>query len=537
MRATNEQLERAELNVVLSSTLFARAPDLSRILKYVCEKHFSNQSDTIKEYSIAVEALGRGPEFRPGEDSIVRVQAARLRKHLKSYYETDGANHRLQIAISATGYKPEFLLAPEKEARATEAADEQNSNGGTADPSVDSFSPGQTDDSSPGQSDAAGLPDAGTAFDRTEAPRSYPSRRLVLTLASVALALTLIAVGAMFKYGFVARSAVPRPALPAPPATPDALPGIKIAAGFTAPTFLDSAGATWMGDRYFTGGVAFSRADTQILRTFDQALYQNGRRGNFNYAIPLPPGVYELHLHFAEVFFAPIIGADSQRTFAVSINGVLAMGGFDIAKDAGGTHIADERVFKDVSPGRDGLLRLDFSPDRSEALLNGIEVLPGSRGKMLPVRIRCSNRSYIDPDGRLWKADRYFSGGRIAERPDDIQAAGYGRFSSYRTGNFNYAIPVSDGRYWIRLLFAEPVFGRELSRDSGAGRRVFDIYCNGRTLASGLDIFREAGGAYRVVEKTLQNVTPDAQGKILLSFVPVKNYSVLLAIEVVDQTP
>jgi hypothetical protein len=533
----NEQLERSELNSILASTMFARAPDLSKILKYVCEQHFSNQADTIKEYSIAVEALGRGPNFSPGEDSIVRVQAARLRKHLRRYYETDGANHTLQIGISATGYKPEFLLAPRVEARATEAADDQDSNGGSAGPSVDSFSPSETVDSSPGQSDPAGVPDTGTAFDRTEAPRLYPWRRLVLTVAAVAMALTLVAVGAMFKHWSVASLAEPRPAKPANPASPAALSGIKIASGFSAPTFLDAAGATWLGDRYFTGGAVFSRTDSQILRTFDQTLYQTGRRGSFSYAIPLQQGVYELHLHFAEVFFAPTVGGDTQRTFTVSINGVPALVGFDIAKDAGGTHIADERVFKDVSPGIDGLLRLDFSANRSEALLNGIEVLPGNRGKMLPVRIRCSNRSYVDMDGRLWKADRYFSGGRIAERPDVIQAPGFGAFSSYRTGNFNYAIPVPDGQYQIRLLFAEPVFGRELSPDSGAGRRVFDIYCNGRTLASGLDIFREAGGAYRVIEKTLRNVTPDAQGKILLSFVPVKNYSVLLAIEVMDRTP
>jgi hypothetical protein len=73
----NEQRERGELEVVLASTLFLRAPDLSKILKYVCERHFSNQADAIKEYSVAVEALGRGPNFRPEEDSIVRVQAAR----------------------------------------------------------------------------------------------------------------------------------------------------------------------------------------------------------------------------------------------------------------------------------------------------------------------------------------------------------------------------------------------------------------------------------------------------------------------------
>ena len=108
---TNEDRERTELDAVLTSTLFARAPDLSKILKYVCEKHFANLDDAIKEYNIAVEALGRGPGFRPEADSIVRVQAARLRKHLKKYYETDGAGHQVQIRISASGYRPEFVHA------------------------------------------------------------------------------------------------------------------------------------------------------------------------------------------------------------------------------------------------------------------------------------------------------------------------------------------------------------------------------------------------------------------------------------------
>lgn len=91
----NEQRERAELEAVLASALFARAPDLSKILKRVCERRFSNQAGAIEAYSIVVEALGRGPGFRPDEASIVRVQAARLRKHLKRYYETDGARHPL----------------------------------------------------------------------------------------------------------------------------------------------------------------------------------------------------------------------------------------------------------------------------------------------------------------------------------------------------------------------------------------------------------------------------------------------------------
>jgi hypothetical protein len=529
----NEQTERAELKAVLSSTLFARAPYLSRILKYVCEKHFSNQADTIKEYSIGVEALGRGPDFRPGEDSIVRVQAARLRKHLKRYYETDGASHPLQIGISATGYKPEFVVAHPLETGAAETIDEPTAMGGPVNMSVDSFSSDAGDCGAPGESGPDGFAGDGAALNRPLQPRSFPSRRLVWTLALAVVVLAVAAIGAMVKYGSAASSAAPRSAS----ITPASLTGINIRAGFTAPTFLDAAGATWVGDRHFTGGAVFTRADTQVLRTVDQSLYQTGRRGSFSYAIPLQQGIYELHLHFAEVFYIPTVGADTQRTFDVSINGVMALGGFDIAKDAGGVGIADEKVFKDVSPGRDGFLRLDFSSRRSEALLNGIEVLPGNRGKTLPIRIQCSNHSYLDNSGRLWKADRYFSGGRIAERADRIHAPDFGEFSSYRTGNFNYAIPVPDGSYRIRLLFAEPVFGRDTSLDDGAGRRVFDVYCNGRTLVNGLDIYKEAGGAYRVIEKTVRNVNPDAQGKLLLSFVPVRSYSVLLGIEVTGETP
>lgn len=154
---------------------------------------------------------------------------------------------------------------------------------------------------------------------------------------------------------------------------------------------------------------------------------------------------------------------------------------------------------------------------------------------MLPVPILCSNHSSLDRDGRLWKADRYFSGGRIAELAESIQDPGFGSFSIYPTGNLDYAIPLADGSYRVRLTFAEPVYGRERPPQEGTGRRLFDVYRGARTLASGLDVFKEAGGAYRVVEKTFRRIKPDAQGKVLLSFVPVRSYAVLLAIEVLDE--
>ena len=515
----NEERERSELEAVLASTLFARAPDLSKILKYVCEKHFANQHDEIKEYNIALEALGRGPNFRPEEDSIVRVQAARLRKHLTKYYETDGARHPIQIRIPPTGYKPEFVYVRREHSGAVSASPDAEGNGGTATGANVSIK---------GSEEAA----------PTSGKRHAPHRKLswmprgILLVALVGAAVLIVAAFLALGRRSLGPGAGPKPPL-VPPAAPSS--GVNIRAGLSDPTYLDAAGSMWLGDRYFTGGQTFTRTDTQVLRTLDQSLYHTGRMGTFSYAIPLAQGDYEVHLHFAEIFFPPTAGADTQRTFDISINGAVASTWFDIAKDAGGVYIADEKIFKNISPGKDGFLRVAFVPVRSPALLNGIEVLPGVPGKMLPVRILCSNRSGVDKNGLLWKADRYFSGGRIAERSDLIQDPGLGSFSTYRTGNFDYAIPVADGEYRVRLVFAEPVYGRDSPAGEAPGRRVFDVYCNGRVFVSGLDIFKEAGGAYRVIEKTLRRVKPDAQGKIRLSFVPVRSYAVLLGIEVADE--
>jgi hypothetical protein len=387
--------------------------------------------------------------------------------------------------------------------------------------------------SSKGASATDLVADGDIAFDQPSAQPSPSSRKwLTWPLALAAIALLLAVVGALVVLRSSATGARPVAAVSVPPNAP---PGVNIRAGLNDPTFLDAGGSMWFGDRYFTGGQAFSRTGGQILRTLDQSLYQTGRMGNFSYAVPLQQGVYELHLHFAEIFFSPAAGADTQRTFDVSINGATVLTRFDIAKDAGGVYVADERIFKDISPGADGLLRLGFSGVRSQALLNGFEVLPGIRGKMAPVRILCSNHSAVDKNGFLWKADQHFSGGRIAERAEPIPDPGFGAFLSYRTGNFGYAIPVADGAYRVRLIFAEPVYGRDTPAAEAVGRRLFDIYCNGRAVVNGLDVFREAGGAYRVIEKTFRHVKADAQGKILLSFVPVKSYAVLLAIEVLAE--
>ena len=79
----SQELQRAELEAVLRSELFSRAPTLAHLLSYLCEKTFAGESGQIKEYSIAVDVFGRRDSFDQDVDSIVRVQANRLRKRMR----------------------------------------------------------------------------------------------------------------------------------------------------------------------------------------------------------------------------------------------------------------------------------------------------------------------------------------------------------------------------------------------------------------------------------------------------------------------
>jgi len=102
--------EKKELEALLASGIFQRAPALEQLLLYVCNKYFSGAADEIKEYSIAVDALGRSADFDQKRDSVVRVQIHRLRERLADYYKNDGAAHRTHIIIPQGQYIPKFVI-------------------------------------------------------------------------------------------------------------------------------------------------------------------------------------------------------------------------------------------------------------------------------------------------------------------------------------------------------------------------------------------------------------------------------------------
>jgi hypothetical protein len=62
---------------------------------------------------------------------------------------------------------------------------------------------------------------------------------------------------------------------------------------------------------------------------------------------------------------------------------------------------------------------------------------------------------------------------------------------------------------------------------------VFDVACNGEMLIKNLDIL--AVGSSAPVVKTFDNIHANAGGRIELSFMPVVNYAVINAIEVLPE--
>jgi predicted ATPase len=122
----------AQLQRVLASAVFANAPILSRFLRYVVEHSLPEQACPLKEYALGVEVFGRGADFDPRIDTIVRTHARRLRAKLEEYYRGDGAGDPIVIEVPKGHYVP-LLLRVEPVAPAARDA---------AEPGVEHPSPG-----------------------------------------------------------------------------------------------------------------------------------------------------------------------------------------------------------------------------------------------------------------------------------------------------------------------------------------------------------------------------------------------------------
>jgi tetratricopeptide (TPR) repeat protein len=99
---------REQLHRILASRAFARSPRISRFLGFVVEQTLAGQDDKLKEYLLGVEVFNRMESFDPRIDSIVRVEARRLRYKLEKYYEMEGQRDEVFIRFRKGCYIPAF---------------------------------------------------------------------------------------------------------------------------------------------------------------------------------------------------------------------------------------------------------------------------------------------------------------------------------------------------------------------------------------------------------------------------------------------
>jgi hypothetical protein len=304
--------------------------------------------------------------------------------------------------------------------------------------------------------------------------------------------------------------------------------------GYNGSDVIDSAGQRWTSDRFFSGGGASPNIGRVVKRTSRPFLYANRRSGEFAYNIPLQNGAYEMRLFFVS---SARVGEERLADFNVFLNGQPLLISYDPYASTQSGSYADEVVFKDVRPDKDGFVRLWFLNAIDTPLLNALEIVPGIPGKLRPIRIITQPMSFVDHKGQRWRADDYFLGGISSGEVHRVSGTEDPElFGAERFGHFSYAIPVDTrGRYTVVLHFAEFYFGPQLEGGGGAGSRVFGVYCNGRTLLEDFDVYKEAG-SQRVLTKTFRSIKPSAQGKINLTFEPVVNNATVSGIEVLDES-
>jgi adenylate cyclase len=107
-RSPSDDDVRRELERILASAGFANADRMSGFLKYVVEQALAGASDQVKEYVIGVEVFQRDQHYDPRLDSIVRVEAKRLRTKLDEYYAGPGSDDEVIIRIPRGSYVPLF---------------------------------------------------------------------------------------------------------------------------------------------------------------------------------------------------------------------------------------------------------------------------------------------------------------------------------------------------------------------------------------------------------------------------------------------
>jgi hypothetical protein len=99
---------RAQVERIFQSKTFRSSDVLRHLLSYLVDASIAGTADELKEYTVAVDALGKPSSYDPRQESAVRMQVGRLRQKLAEYYRTEGAEDSIVVDLPKGGFRVVF---------------------------------------------------------------------------------------------------------------------------------------------------------------------------------------------------------------------------------------------------------------------------------------------------------------------------------------------------------------------------------------------------------------------------------------------
>ncbi|MGC1515745.1 MAG: malectin domain-containing carbohydrate-binding protein, partial [Maribacter sp.] len=319
---------------------------------------------------------------------------------------------------------------------------------------------------------------------------------------------------------------------------------LRINSGGEATTFgLD----TFEADAYFVGdGKSFTNPKINNIDATDRdALYLSERSttanlGSFGYAVPLENGTYTIHLHFAEIWWGATgggAGGNGKRVFDATLEGQRILANFDIHAEVG-TMTSVVKTY--VVTVDDGMLDLSLAASVNQPKLSAFEIIgqiPSPSPADFIKRINCGGEE-LTLKGTVFEADAFFKGDlrvysnpRIQDVSNTTDDALYltERTTSADTGAFEYAIPLENGSYEVKLHFAEIYWGATGGGANGPNKRVFNVEMEGNEILVAFDINAEVGSMTAMIKSFTTTIT---DGILNLRFSSTVNRPTIAAIEI-----
>ena len=108
--AADQALMWACLDKLLASPIFEKSHRQQDLLRHLFKETLNGNAQRLKGYTLGVEVFGRGADFDPAVDAIVRVEVGRLRAKLREYYDTHGQSDSFMIDLPKGNYAINITL-------------------------------------------------------------------------------------------------------------------------------------------------------------------------------------------------------------------------------------------------------------------------------------------------------------------------------------------------------------------------------------------------------------------------------------------